>query len=132
MHVRAYVHARAPPLAAAAAGRPAPAPVPVPVPVPGRARAWAWAWVRVRVRVRGPRAAGSGSGSGSGPGPGPGSLPGLVLFEPGVAGMGYSATRSAPAHPPTVACERIRTARQRLSENRPGGWTERLRRFGAL
>ena len=46
MHVRAYVHARAPPLAAAA-GRPAP--VPVPVPVPGRARARA----RARVRVRG-------------------------------------------------------------------------------
>ena len=30
--------------------------------------------------------------------------------------------RSAPAHPPTGVCERIRTARQRLSENRPCGW----------
>ena len=71
-----------------------------------------------------------------GSGLGLGSLPGLVLFEPGVAGMGYSttrtkpaplrypnplrsATRSAPAHPPTGVCERIRTART----------VERLRRF---
>ena len=35
-------------------------------------------------------------GSGSGPGPGPGSLPGLVLFELGLMGMGYAEhTRSA-------------------------------------
>ena len=58
-----HMRTRSPPLAAAAGGRP--------VQVPG-----------------------SGSGSGSGPGPGPGlgsgSLPGLVLFEPGLTGMGYA------------------------------------------
>ena len=44
--------------------------------------------------------AGAGSGPGSGPGPslglGSGSLPGLVLFESGLTGMGYAEhTRSA-------------------------------------
>jgi len=61
-------HERAPPLAAAAASRPA--------------------------------GAGADAGPGSGPGPGPGlgpdSLPGLVLFELGLTGMGYAEhTRSA-------------------------------------
>ena len=41
-----------------------------------------------------PADAGAGPGSGSGPGPGlglgAGSLPGLVLFEPGLTGMGYA------------------------------------------
>ena len=45
------------------------------------------------------RPAGAGAGPGSGPGPGlglgSGSLPGLVLFEPGLTGMGYEHTRSA-------------------------------------
>ena len=57
----------------AAAGRPAP------VPVPG---------------------SGSGSGSGLGLGLGSGSLPGLVLFESGLKGMGRSATRPAPRPDP--------------------------------
>ena len=46
-----------------------------PVPVPGSGR------------VRGP---------GSGPGSDLGSLPGLVLFESGLKGMGRSATRTRP------------------------------------
>ena len=52
-----------------------------------------------------------GSGSGSGLGLGSGSLPGLVLFESGLKGMGSSATRTKPAP------LRIRTARQRMSAN---------------
>ena len=41
-------------------------------------------------------AAGGGGRSGPGPGSGSGSLPGLVLFEPGLTGMGYAEhTRSA-------------------------------------
>ena len=70
--------------AAAGGGRPAPAPVPVP-----------------------------GPGPGLGLGLGLGSLPGLVLFEPGVAGMGYSATRTKPDPlQPANGCprERIQTA----------------------
>ena len=55
---------------------------------------------------------GLGSGSGSG------SLPGLVLFESGLAGMGCSAPLPKPP-----ARQRIRTARQRMSENRLDGWT---------
>ena len=60
--------------------------------------------------------AGAGPGSGSGPGSGPGSgsgsgfglgsLPGLVLFESGLKGMGRSApptNRSASVGLPTVA-----------------------------
>ena len=57
-----------------------------------------------------------GSGSGPGPGLGSGFLPGLVLFESGLKGMGCSATRTKPAP------LRIRTARQRMSENRLCGW----------
>ena len=94
------------------------------------------------------------------PGPGRdgfgfGFLPCLVLFESGLKGMGHSgsepdplrsATRSTPDpnrlrtdpnRPPTDVCERIRTARQRMSENRCAVgrlsswavWTEQLRRF---
>ena len=40
---------------------------------------------------------GSGSGSGLGLGSGSSSLPGLVLFESGLAGMSCSATRTRPA-----------------------------------
>ena len=43
---------------------------------------------------------GSGPGSGSGSGLGLGSLPGLVLFESGLKGMGRSATRTRPAPRP--------------------------------
>ena len=39
--------------------------------------------------------AGSGTGTGTGSGPGSGSLPGLVLFESGLTGMGCEHTRSA-------------------------------------
>ena len=61
---------------------------------------------RWRRRLAGAGAgAGPGSGLGPGPGPGPGSglglglgsLPGLVLFESGLKGMGRSATRTRPA-----------------------------------
>jgi len=69
--------------AAAGGGRQATAPAPVPVP---------------------------GSGLGLGLGSGSGSLPGLVLFELGLMGMGCSATRTKPAP------LRIRTACQRMSE----------------
>ena len=66
-----------------------------------------------------------GSGPGPGLGLGLGSLPGLVLFESGLKGMGR--TRSDPLRypirSPTGVCERIQTARQRLSENRLCGWT---------
>ena len=44
-----------------------------------------------------------------GPGLGLGSLPGLVLFEPGVAGMGYSAARTKP--------DPLQPTRQRVSAN---------------
>ena len=76
---------------------------------------------------------GLGLGFGLGSGLSLGSLPGLVLFESGLKGMGR--TRSDPlriqtARPPTGVCERIRTARQRLSENRLCGWT--VVRFGQL
>ena len=45
-------------------------------------------------------------GSGSGPGPGLGSLPGLVLFESGLKGMGRypNQTRSAPPTDP-LCCQ---------------------------
>ena len=75
---------------------------------------------------------------GMGMGMGSGSLPGLVLFESGLKGMGYSAIRTKPAPLRIrIACKRIRTARQRMSENRLcgwavgplGGWTEQLRWF---
>ena len=52
---------------------------------------------------------GLGLGSGSGPGSGSGSLPGLVLFEPGLTGMGCAEhTRSAiriRTAPPTAVCK---------------------------
>ena len=52
-------------------------------------------------------AAGCGGGSrpaGTGAGPGPGSLPGLVLFESDLTGMGCEHTRSTPDpnRPPTA------------------------------
>ena len=47
--------------------------------------------------IRARASAGVGAGPGSGPGSGSGSLPGLVLFESGLAGMGCSATRTRPA-----------------------------------
>ena len=90
----------------------------------------AHACARARAAAGGGRPAGAGAGSGAGSGPGPGlglglgSLPGLVLFEPGVAGMGYSATRTKPDPlQPANGCprERIQTVRQPLSENRPCG-----------
>ena len=63
-------------------------------------------------------------GSGPGLGSGSGSLPGLVLFESGLTGMGCKHTRTRPAP------LRIQTARQRLSENRLCGWAVgRLRRL---
>ena len=67
------------------------------------------AHARARRRWRRPPEPGPGSGSGSGLGLGLGSLPGLVLFEPGVAGMGYSATRTKPAP--------LQPTRQRVSAN---------------
>ena len=83
----------------------------------------AHAGMRARAAAGGGRPVpGSGSGLGLGPGLGLGlgSLPGLVLFEPGVAGMGYSATRSAPARQ-RVSARTDPTVRQPLSENRPCG-----------
>ena len=49
------------------------------------------------------------------PGPGSGSLPGLVLFESGLKGMGCSATRTRPA---PIRSGSKPPARQRMSENR--------------
>ena len=63
---------------------------------------------RTCVHARAPPAAAAGrlapapvpsSGPGLGSGLGSGSLPGLILFESGLAGMGCSATRTA--RPPT-------------------------------
>ena len=64
-----------------------------------------------RTCVRARAAAGAGPGSGSGLGlslsSGSGSLPGLLLFESGLTGMGCKHTRIRPAP------LRIQTARQR-------------------
>ena len=62
-----------------------------------------------------PASAGAGPGSGSGLGAGSDSLAGLVLFEPGLTGMGYAEyTRSAI---------RIRTApRNGCQPTAPGSW----------
>ena len=73
-----------------------------------RARVWVWVWV---------------------------PLPGLILFESGLKGMGRTKPNPVQiqtARPPIVVCKRLRTARQRMSENRLCGWavwTEQLRRF---
>ena len=73
---------------------------------------------RARRHWRRRRQAGADSGSGSGPGLGlglgSGSLPGLVLFEPGLTGMGYA---DIPA--PLSGSE---PPRQRLSVNCRGSW----------
>ena len=72
-------------------------------------------YARTCRHARARAAAGGGggrpAGAGDGAGPGPGSLPGLVLFESGLAGMGCSAPLPKPP------------ARQRMSENRLGSWT---------
>ena len=68
----------------------------------------AHACMRARAAIGGGRPA-PVPGTGSGPGLGSGSLPGLVLFESGLASMGCDRTKPAPL--------RIRTARQRLSAN---------------
>ena len=68
----------------------------------------ALACVRARCRWRRPAGAGAGPGAGAGSGLGLGSLPGLVLFEPGVAGMGYQ-TKPAPLPDP------LQPTRQRVS-----------------
>ena len=71
----------------------------------------------MRTRVL-PLAAAPVPGACSGPGPGSGSLPGLVLFEPGLTGMGYAEhTRSAiriRTAMPTAVCKPSRQL---------GGWT---------
>ena len=112
MPARTYVHARAPPLAAAAAaGRPAMAPAPVPVPVPG---------------------SGLGLGSGSG------SLPGLVLFESGL--RVWIASRPAPLSGFEPTRQRTRSATVGLptvvtvgcvswTTNSCDCWVERLHPF---
>ena len=50
------------------------------------------------------------------PGTGSGSLPGLVLFEPGLTGMGYGvpAIRIRTA-PPTVVCKRLRRLKRTVA-----------------
>ena len=89
------------------------------------------AHARARRRWRRPAGAGAGPGAGSGLG----SLPGLVLFEPGVAGMGYSAARTKPAplrypirsSPPANGCLRTDPNRPPTAVGKPsvrlGGWT---------
>ena len=84
-------------------------------------------------------AAGSGSGSGSGLGLGSGSLPGLVLFELGLTGMGYvkhtrSAIRirTAPPIDPLRYLDPNRSAnscRGSWTANGCDGWVEPLQRF---
>ena len=58
--------------------------------------------------ARAPPAGGAGAGPGSGLGSGSGSLPGLVLFESGLTGMGCEHTRSATRARPAPL--RIQTA----------------------
>ena len=89
--------------------------------------------------MRARAAAGVGSGAGPGSGSGSGSLPGLILFELGLMGMGYTEhTRSAiwirTALPTDPLCcpDPNRSAngcRGSWTANGCSGWVEPLQRF---
>ena len=91
--------------------------------------------VRARTAAGGGRPAGAGAGHGLGAGSvsGSGSLPGLVLFESGLAGMDCKHTRSAPDpnRPPTRPLRVSWTANNCdcWAANRRDCWVKRLHPF---
>ena len=80
-------------------------------------------WRRRRRRPNG-ASAGVVAGSGSGTGPGAGSLPGLVLFEAGLTGVGSAEHTRYPD--PNRSASGCRTS---WTANGCGGWVETLQWF---